>query len=42
VPVFSAFSFKMVTEKFRRYKAPGIDQIVTELIKKDKIYYTNY
>jgi len=32
----------MVTEKFTRYKAPGIDQIVTELIKTDKMYYTNY
>jgi hypothetical protein len=27
----------MVTEKFTRYKAPDIDQIVTELIKTDKM-----
>jgi len=42
VPLFSAFDFNVVTEKFKRYKAPGIDQIVTELIKTDKMYYTNY
>jgi hypothetical protein len=36
VPEFSAFAFKMVITNFKRYKAPGIDQILTELIKTDK------
>jgi len=42
VHLFSAFDFNVVTEEFKRHKAPGIDQIVTELIKTDKMYYTNY
>lgn len=42
VPVFSTFHFNMETEKFKSYKAPCTDQIVTELIKTDKKYYTNY
>jgi hypothetical protein len=33
VPEPSAFEVEMATEKLKRYKSPGIDQIPAELIK---------
>ena len=33
VPDPSAFDFEMATEKLKRHKAPGTDQIPAELIK---------
>jgi hypothetical protein len=33
VPEPSAFEVKMVIEKLKRHKSPGIDQIPAELIK---------
>jgi len=33
VPESSSFEFEIATEKLKRYKSPGIDQILAEMIQ---------
>jgi hypothetical protein len=39
IPVPNLFEVEITVEKLKRYKSPGIDQILAEVIKQEVIYY---